>query len=285
MKKIYIEITNSCNLNCKFCKNTNRKKEFMTIENFQKIIKKIKDYTKLVCLHVKGEPLLHPELEKILQILDKYNLRANITTNAIALNKNIDVLVKSKAVRQLNLSLHSSLENENINVENYMNNIFYSVDKLEGTDVIISYRLWNLESLENNEANSDVINLLSEKYNIKNLSELLIKNEWLQLKDKIFINQDTKFIWPNLNYEIINEEGRCLALKEQIAILVNGDVVPCCIDSEGEIVLGNIYNQDIQTILNSDRAKNLLENFQKRIICENLCKRCGFLNRLENKRK
>lgn len=285
MKKIYIEITNSCNLNCKFCQNTDRKKEFMTVENFEKIIIKIKDYTKIVCLHVKGEPLLHPELGQILQVLDKYNLKANITTNAVCLNKNIDILKNSNAVRQLNLSLHSSLENENIDIENYMNSIFDSVDRLEDSNIIISYRLWNLESLENNEDNLQVIRLLSNKYCINLLKELLTQNEWLQLKDKVFINQDTKFIWPNLNSEIINEEGRCLALKEQIAILVNGDVVPCCIDSEGEIVLGNIYCQDIQTILNSDRAKNLLENFQKRIICENLCKRCGFLNRLENKRK
>lgn len=285
MKKIYIEITNSCNLNCKFCKNTNRKKEFMTIENFEKIIVKVKDYTKIVCLHVKGEPLLHPELEEILQILDKYNLKANITTNAVILNKNIEFLKKSKAVRQLNLSLHSSLENENIDIQNYIKNIFVSVDKLEATDIIISYRLWNLELLKNNEKNLNIIKLLSDKYDMKDLEELLTKNEWVQLRDKIFINQDTKFIWPNLNSEIINQEGRCLAIKDQIAILVNGDVVPCCIDSEGEIVLGNIYIQDIQTILNSTRAKKLLEGFQKRIISEDLCKRCGFLNRLENKRK
>ena len=285
MKKIYIEITNSCNLNCKFCHNTNRKKEFMLVKNFEEIIVKIKDYTKIVCLHVKGEPLLHPQLEKILQVLEKYNLKANITTNAVCLNKNIEVLKNSKVVRQLNLSLHSSLENENMDIEMYMKNIFDSVDVLEETNIIISYRLWNLESLENNEENSKVIKLLSDKYGINQLNELLSKNEWLELKDKIFINQDTKFIWPNLNSEIINQEGRCLAIKDQIAILVNGDVVPCCIDSEGEIILGNIYIQDIQTILNSARAKKILESFQKRIISEDLCKRCGFLNRLENKRK
>ncbi|MBP3597569.1 MAG: radical SAM protein [Clostridia bacterium] len=285
MKKIYIEITNSCNLNCKFCHNTNRKKEFMPVKNFEEIIVKIKDYTKIVCLHVKGEPLLHPQLEKILQVLEKYNLKANITTNAVCLNKNIEVLKNSKVVRQLNLSLHSSLENENMDIEMYMKNIFDSVDVLEETNIIISYRLWNLESLENNEENSKVIKLLSDKYGINQLNELLTKNKWLELKDKIFINQDTKFIWPNLNSEIINQEGRCLAIKDQIAILVNGDVVPCCIDSEGEIILGNIYIQDIQTILNSARAKKILESFQKRIISEDLCKRCGFLNRLENKRK
>lgn len=285
MKKIYIEITNNCNLNCKFCKNTNRKKEFITVEDFEKIIIKIKDYTKIVCLHVKGEPLLHPKLEQILEILEKYDLKVNITTNAIALNKNIEILRNSKAVRQLNLSLHSSLENENINIENYMNNIFNSIDKLEKTNIIISYRLWNLDSLENNEENKNVINFLSKKYNIKNLKDLLMQNEWIKLNDKTFINQDTKFIWPNLTNEVINKEGRCLALKEQIAILVNGDVIPCCIDSEGEIILGNIFKKDIKEILDSVRAKNMIENFKNRIICEELCKRCGFLYRLENKRK
>ena len=61
-KKIYIEITNVCNLNCKFCPPTKRAKEFMALDQFEIIIKQIHNETNLVALHVKGEPLLHPPI-------------------------------------------------------------------------------------------------------------------------------------------------------------------------------------------------------------------------------
>lgn len=285
MKKIYIEITNSCNLNCSFCLNTQREKAFMSIENFEQIIKKVKEYTNLVCLHVKGEPLLHPQLEDILWIIDRHNLKTNITTNGTLLKKNLSIIKKSNAVRQINLSLHSCLENENTNVEEYLNNIYECVKELENTNIIISYRLWNLKDISHNEKNEEVINFLAEKYELEDLKEQMALNEWIKLKDHIFINQDTMFTWPNLNSEIINESGRCLALKNQVAILVDGSVVPCCIDSEGKIVLGNIFENDLENILNSERALKIIDGFEKNIISEELCKRCGFLKRLENKRK
>lgn len=257
----------------------------MKIEDFETVIKKIKDYTDLVALHVKGEPLLHPQLGEILWILNKYNLKTNITTNATLIDKNIDIITKSNSVRQLNLSLHSSLESPNIDAKKYLEKIYACVKKLENTNIIVSYRLWNLNDIVDNEKNNEIIKFLSEKYEIKKLKELLAKNEWIKLKDRIFINQDTEFIWPNLNSKILNENGRCLALKNQIGILVNGDVVPCCIDSDGEIILGNIFNQDLEEILESPRAKNMKIGFENGIIVEELCKRCGFLSRLENKRK
>lgn len=284
MKKVYIEITNSCNLNCEFCRNTDRKKEFMSISDFERVIKQVKKYTKLVCLHIKGEPLLYPNLKQILDIIEDNDLKVNITTNGTLINNKIDDLLNSNAVRQINISLHSCIENENINIEKYMNNVFECVNKVKHK-IIISYRLWNLESLTDNSENKEVIDLLAKKYNIENLRKLLIKNEWIKLDDNVFLNQDTKFIWPNLNEKILLEEGRCLALKEQFGILVDGTVVPCCIDSEGEIKLGNVFEENLEHILNSSYTKEILSCFEKRIIKEELCKRCGFLARLENKRK
>ena len=114
-KKIYIEITNVCNLNCKFCPDTNRKKEFMSLEKFEEAIKKIYKLTKLVTLHVKGEPLLHKDLENILKILEKYNLKINITTNGTLIKDKLEVIKNSNTVRQINFSLHSMVQNENIN--------------------------------------------------------------------------------------------------------------------------------------------------------------------------
>jgi len=199
-KKIYIEITNMCNLKCKFCPETIRKKEFMPIGNFERIIEKIYRYTNLVCLHVKGEPLLHKDLLNILQILEKYDLKANITTNGTLLENNIQTLNMTKSVRQINISVHSMTQSNMLGKE-YLRTIFKSVKELK--DIIISYRLWNITDLKENSINTDIIAELENYYKIPNLKEELKKNLFLKLKDNVFINQDIEFTWPNINSDKI----------------------------------------------------------------------------------
>ena len=281
-KKIYIEITNICNLKCKFCPETSRKKEIMSVEKFEHIIKQIHKYTKLICLHVKGEPLIHNDLESILKILEKYSLKANITTNGTLIKEKMEIIKKSKAVRQINFSIHSIMQNDHLG-QQYLQDIFESVEQLE--NVMISYRLWNLENIKDNEINKKVIKDIEEFYKIENLRQKLKENHYIQLKKNVFINQDKEFTWPNINAKVILEKGRCLALKEQIAILVDGTVVPCCLDNNGDIPLGNIFEQTIEKILENPTSTTIKKNFENSIITCKLCKTCGFLKRLEEKRK
>ena len=281
-KKIYIEISNICNLKCKFCPETNRKKESISIENFEEIIRKVHKYTNLVCLHVKGEQLIHNKLEDILLILEKYDLKANITTNGTLLKQKLEILKNSKSVRQINISIHSINQNENL-CDKYLQDILESVDELNGK--IISYRLWNLKNIKENNVNDNIIKLIEEYYNLKKLKQELINNDFIKIKDNVFINQDTEFVWPDINKDSIIENGKCLALKEQIAILVDGTVVPCCLDNNGDIPLGNILNEKLEDILNKELSINIKKNFERGIITCKLCKTCGFLKRLEEKRK
>ncbi len=288
-KKIYIEITNICNMKCKFCPDTNRKKQYMDIKQFEKIVKKICNYTNLICLHVKGEPLLHGRIEDILAILEKYNLKTNITTNGTLLEKNLEILKNSNSIRQINISIHSFSENQinnrlnYIDIKSYFTGIFNSVDKLENK--IISYRLWNNKSIVQNDKNNEIIQQLEEYYKIGDLKKKLSKNEFIKIKENLYINQDLQFEWPDINKHSILENGRCLALKDQIAILVDGTVVPCCLDNNGNIPLGNIYNQDLEDILNSLKSIQIKKGFENGLIVDDLCKTCGFLKNLENKRK
>lgn len=281
-KKVYIEITNVCNLKCRFCPETNRNKMFMSAETFEKIIKKIYKSTNLVYLHVKGEPLLHNDLDKILKILEKYNLKTNITTNGTLLKNKLDIIKNSSSVRGVNISLHSITQN-NMNEDEYLESVFSSVNELDNK--IISYRLWNLKTLKENEINDKIIRGIEKYYSLSNLREKLSENESVKIKENVFINQDIEFTWPDINQEVIIEKGRCLALKEQIAILVDGTVVSCCLDNNGDIKLGNIVEESLEDILNKPKSKEIKNNFENRIITCKLCKTCGFLKRLEEKRK
>jgi len=254
----------------------------MSIGNFEEVIKKIHNYTSLITLHVKGEPLLHKDLEDILQILEKYNLKANITTNGTLIKEKLEIIKKSKSVRQINFSIHSITQNEKLNNQ-YLQDIFESVEELE--NIIISYRLWNMETIKENDINKSIIKAIEDYYNVNDLKEKLLKNNSVKLKENLFINQDVEFTWPDINKKRIIEKGRCLALKDQVAILVDGTVVPCCLDNNGDIPLGNIFEETIEKILEKPKSVAIKKNFENGIITCDLCKTCGFLKRLESKRK
>lgn len=280
--KIYIEITNICNLNCSFCSKTQRTKKYMTAQEFEEICKEIKEYTNIIALHVQGEPLLHPELGEILEICNKYNLKVNITTNATLIDKQMNVIVKSKAIRQINFSLHSAEQN-NIDKKLYIEKVLEAVNEIHNkTNIIISYRLWNLENIKENSVNIEILNLLGKHYNIENIVDIAKKNNFIELDKNIFLNQDLEFEWPNINREKISDSGKCYGLRNQIAILVNGNVVPCCLDAEGNIVLGNVFEKSLEEIINSNRSKAIIEGFQKGKLIEELCQKCGYIKKFNN---
>lgn len=285
--KVYIEITNVCNLKCAFCPETRKEKRFLNIDEFEEIIKKVCDYTNLVCFHIKGEPLLNQNLEQLLYICEKYDLKVNITTNGFLIEKWIDVFKKSKSLRQLNISLHSVEQNQNIDEDKYINYIFESVQEIrKSSDVIISYRLWNINSLENNKMNKKILNEIEKFYNIKKLDKRAKKEKFIELNNNIFLNQDYRFTWPDINAKKINARGKCYGLRNQLGILSDGTIVPCCLDSNGDINLGNIFEvESLDEVINSHRAKNLVEGFKKCELKEDLCKTCGFIKRFEVEEK
>lgn len=278
--KIYIEITNVCNLKCEFCLETKREKKFMDINEFEYILNNIKDYTDLILLHVKGEPLLHPNLKEILKVCERNYIKVNITTNTTLLKENLSILSESKSLRQLNLSIHD-LEQNNINTEKGFIDIvkYVKLIKKQNKNLIISYRLWNINEIGRNDRNRNFLNILEDEYNIVDIYQKCIEKNFVELEENVFLNQDIEFEWPSLKQEIISESGKCYGLKNQIAILVSGDVVPCCLDTDGDMVLGNIFKQDLEEILNTSRAQKIVEGFNKSRLVEELCKRCDFIKK------
>lgn len=260
-KKIYIEITNICNLNCSFCPSINRPKKYMTVNEFEIIISKIKNYTNYTYLHIKGEPLLHPNLEEIINIANKNNIKVNITTNGRLLKDKINIL--NNNIRQLNISLHSfnNLKEikEIINIIDNLNNVY------------ISLRLWN------NLDNKEVINYLEKYYKVK----IDINKKQNKLKDNIFLSKDIEFDWPSMNIDIISTKGTCKALKDHIGILVDGTVVSCCLDNNGDNNLGNIFNEDLIDIINSNKYQTILQGFKDNKLISPLCQRCGYIKRFK----
>lgn len=282
-KKLYIEITNVCNLACSFCPKTTRKPEFMKIDTFGKILEQIKPYADYIYFHVKGEPLLHPEIDKFLDLSFEKGFMVNITTNGTLIDKAKDKIMLKPALRQINFSLHSFHGNDGgDNEEEYIDNILLFVREARSkTDVIVSFRLWNLEqdNLVNLKAkrNRGVLEILEKEFDLPyKIQEEITLARGIKMADKVYLNQDYTFVWPDLKEDEDNGIGFCYGLRNQVAILVDGTVVPCCLDGEGIINLGNINNIPFSEIIESERANKIFDGFSRRHAVEELCRKCGY---------
>lgn len=281
-KRVYIEITNVCNLSCSFCPKTKRKLRFLEEGNFKHILKEVKPYTDYIYLHLMGEPLLNKNLERFLKMAYEDGFKVNITTNGTLLKNNIEVLKKSKALRQVNISLHSfEANNSGISFDDYFNDVLNFVEDINNsTSVICSMRLWNLDSISlkgENKLNTDILEKIREKFDFSDdLKGILERNNKAKIKERIFLNGAEKFSWPDINIEPLGDRGFCYGLRDHFGILVDGTVVPCCLDGEGCINLGNIYEESLKDILEGKRARDIFEGFSGRKRIEELCKRCGY---------
>lgn len=286
-KKVYIEITNVCNLKCEFCPMTQRTPKFMDLDTFEKILYDIKSFTDYIYLHVKGEPLLHPELDKFLDLAKEHSFLVNITTNGTLIDKVKYKILNKNALRQINFSLHSFDCNDlNYSIEKYLNDIFdFTSAAVNNTNAIVSYRLWNLEEdIKSIEKNRHILALIEKAFNLdyKIEEKLLDKardRRGIKLYNNVYLNIASKFQWPHTELEGNDNVGFCYGLKNQAGILVDGTVVPCCLDGEGIIKLGNIHENSFSEIIDGERAKAIYESFAKRQVIEELCKKCDYRRR------
>lgn len=284
LKKVYVEITNVCNLSCEFCPGTSRTPQFMSAEAFETILKKLLGFTEHLYFHVMGEPLLHPELEHFLELCLKYGYKVNITTNGSLIRAKSDALLGSKALRQVNFSLHSREGTEDAALlDGYLDDVFdFTRGVLKDGRIYISYRLWNLTSDKAVKYNAFILQRLEQHFKPGfSIGEALCRSNRIKLRDGLFLNAAKVFQWPSMSADEYGDMGFCLGLRDQAAILADGTVAPCCLDSGGIIRLGNISKDDFGHILYGERAKALYEGFSERRAVEELCRKCGYRARFE----
>ncbi len=272
--KVYVEITNICNLSCSFCHGTKRAPRRMSCEEFALVIERLKGHTKHVYFHLMGEPLTHPELPELLHIAAEKGMNCCITTNGTLVGKCAEVLLGAEKLYKLSVSLHSYEANRSaVPLEDYLESVWSVAEKLARRGTICALRLWNDGG--ENALNAEILDFLRSR----------TEGDWqetrtgsLRLAENIYLENAAKFDWPDMNapeYEV----QFCHGLRDQLAVLCDGTAVPCCLDAEGEIRLGNIFEQSLEEILASPRAKALYEGFSNRKPTEELCRRCGYATR------
>ncbi len=284
-RKIYIEISNVCNLRCAFCPDVVRGKKFMEPAHFKEIATAAVPLTDVVCFHLMGEPLLHPQFESYLNVCAALRLRVELTTNGYLLDESRAEALMNPALSQINFSLQSFESNfpERDN-SLYLQRIFHFTERAlrERPDLNITYRLWNDGAAGARVTNDRMIEKIRQGLGADfKPDEEIHRRKSVHIKGRVYLHRDVRFEWPHPGQPIRSTTGFCHGLSSHIGILADGTVVPCCLDKEGVVNLGNCGSRRLSQIINSSRAQAIYKGFRKGILVEDLCKRCTFISRFD----
>ena len=254
-QKIYVEISNVCNLKCSFCPGTKRPVRRMTVEEFSALMPKLRPYTDYLYFHLMGEPLCHPNLQDFLRIAGE--------------------LLSAPALHKVNISLHAFEANiGGKSLEDYVRACL-DFGKASAGRKIVVYRLWN-------QGGQDALNgQILEQLHAAFPQEWEQQRQGIKIAERTFLEYGDKFDWPDLSAREGSHRVFCYGLRDQLGVLCDGTVVPCCLDHEGDIALGNVFSQELEEILGSPRAKAIYNGFSHREAMEPLCRRCGYARRFE----
>lgn len=271
--KIYVEISNICNLRCHFCPGTRREKRAMTEEEFRALLPKLRPWTDYLYFHLMGEPLCHPKLETFLDLAAEAGFRVILTTNGTLVEKRQELLLRSPALHKVNISLHAFEANDlTMPFDAYLRQCFAFGQAAAGKKLVV-YRLWNAggEDLKNRE----ILAAMEEAFPKPWQTE----RRGTRIGNRVYLEMGEKFDWPDLTAPEGSHRVFCYGLRDQLGVLADGTVVPCCLDHEGDLALGNLLEQSMEEILSGSRARAIHEGFCNRQAAEELCRKCGYARR------
>ncbi len=279
--KIFLEITNICDLSCEFCPQTLRKREFLSRERFLLFLDRLAGFGRHLYFHLKGEPLLHPDLGDFLALAEEEGFAITLTTNGTQVAERAPILLGAAKLRKLSISLHSHCGADN--VDSYWRGVEAFLDLHKSAAAFpVSLRLWNRGAGQMPPEAARLWELIRARYPAA--------GEWdssgaqakaIKLDNQVFLNQADRFSWPGLALPQGGTRGFCQGLRNQIGILVDGSVVPCCLDGEGAMTLGNILDEDLGKILAGPRARAIHDGFSQRRLVEALCRTCGYVRKFD----
>ena len=270
--RAYVEITNICNMRCSFCHGHSRKMRQLTREEFAHILHQLQGQTGYVYYHLMGEPLTHPNLPEFLAMARQQGFKSVITTNGTLLHKVLPALLEA-GLHKLSISLHSFEQDDEETFRTYLSHVAQAAISAAEAGTVVVLRLWNkgFDKGRNDLALEFLQNAIPGQWKEN--------TRGFRIREKFYLEWGDRFQWPDKDAPVQGEKVRCYGLVNHFGILCDGTVVPCCLDSDGVIALGNVFREDLASILNSPRAKAIAAGWQRRTPSEDLCRRCGYAQR------
>lgn len=270
--RVYVEVTNICNMNCSFCHGHHQESRQMTEAEYAHILRQLQGKTRYIYHHLMGEPLVHPLLPRFIQMAFDAGFRPMLTTNGTLLDLRGDALL-GIGLHKVNISLHSFEGDQSDAHARYISKVAAFADKANAAGTLVSLRLWNNGCDEGR--NVAVLAHLKEHFP----APWVENTRGYRLRDGLFLEWGDRFTWPDPKEKDYGEAVFCYGLQDHFGILCDGTVVPCCLDSDGTIPLGNVFREELDGILASSRATAIAEGFRCRRAVEELCRRCGYAQR------
>jgi len=258
-------------------------KKLMDLLEFENILKEVAPLTEIVCLHLMGEPLAHPEFLEILKICKKYNTQIDLTTNGILTKKYTEAIINATCIRQVNFSLQAFKDNfPDRDLTPYLHPIFNFVKLAHQQRPLMytNFRLWNQQS--NHSNNEDIFLKIEEAFDLiinRNVEVGAIKSK--NIWNRLYLHFDSRFEWPSFLLPHQGTQGRCHGAVNHIGIHADGTVVPCCLDKNAAINLGNAKTENLSDILAGDRFTKMRNGFLNGVLVEKFCQHCSFINRFK----
>lgn len=238
-----------------------------------------------------GDPLVHSKLDRLISICNEFGVKIFFVTNGVLLREDKAELLLHPIIRQVNFSLHSFHDNYgDKDPTQYLDKIFHFTERafIERPDLYINYRLWNLadttgSSGKTYEKNLEMLSRIENRFGVQVDRNIDVKTQKSKLlKNRLYLHFDTEFIWPSMDLPVLGSEGFCHGLSTHFGILVDGTVVPCCLDKEAVIPLGNVKESSLNAILESPRARAIYKGFRERKLVEEMCQRCPYIERFSS---
>ena len=279
--RAYVEITNICNRSCSFCPGTTRPLRRMSLSEFDAVTDRLLGVTEYLYYHVMGEPLTHPDLPAFIRLAKEKGFKSAVTTNGTLLSRRGKELIDA-GVYKVNISVHSFEDGEDSAAHGrYLDGILDFADEASRNGVLTVLRLWNLdghgEALGGN--NTRTLDHLRARFPDTPETPWKFSPRGARMRDKLHLEYGDRFEWPDMEASDRGSGVFCYGLKDHFAILCDGRVVPCCLDREGAVTLGNVFETPVEEILSSPRAAAMREGFRRRCATEELCRRCGYARR------
>lgn len=276
-KHIYFELTNICDRKCSFCPAVTRERRFMSKDEAFRFLDQAAEWSEAVYWHLQGEPLLHPDFDEITEYAHRLGLVLKLTTNASHL-KEWEAHLLSGIFYQINFSLQSLNEVSVSERERVRTDIadFSRKALKERPELYLNYRWWQDAPPE--------LDYFADRFGIS-------PEQWLPVPGRrnrrvigrLYTNFDGQFEWPDSSHSprVEGEKGSCYGLIDHCGILCDGRVVPCCLDSQGTLSLGDLHDKTLEEILNSPMARAIESGFRKNCRVMKQCQSCGYASRFD----